>query len=80
MDLEHNDTGITLLESHRWTDGSSGQPTTHYSSAENGDVLDTVVHQNIRFLLIIVYDIRDSPTNNILHAGSRLIQEPFETS
>jgi hypothetical protein len=33
---------------------------THYSSAGNGDVLDIVVHKNIRLSNVIVSDILDS--------------------
>jgi hypothetical protein len=41
----------------------------------NGDVLDIVVHKNIRLSNIVVFDILDSsPTNNIPHPGSREIK------
>jgi hypothetical protein len=33
---------------------------THYSPAGNGDVLDSMVHQNIRLSSVIVSDILDS--------------------
>jgi hypothetical protein len=39
---------------------SAPQYPTHYSPAENGDLLDIVVHQNIRLSHVIVSDILDS--------------------
>jgi hypothetical protein len=39
---------------------SAPQCPTHYSPAGNGDVLDLVVHQNIRVLDVIISDILDS--------------------
>jgi hypothetical protein len=50
---------------------SAPQCPIHYSSAGNGDVLDIVVHQNIRLLLVyvIVSDILDS--DHTPHSRSR---------
>jgi hypothetical protein len=39
---------------------SASQSPTHYSPAGNGDVLDIVVHQNIRLTHVTVSDILDS--------------------
>jgi hypothetical protein len=39
---------------------SAPQCPTHYSHAGNGDVLDIVVHKNIRLSDVIVSDILDS--------------------
>jgi hypothetical protein len=39
---------------------SAPQCPTHYSPAGNGDVLDIVVHQNIRMSDVTVFDILDS--------------------
>jgi hypothetical protein len=39
---------------------SAPQCPMHYSPAENGDVLDIVVHRNIRLSNVIVCDILDS--------------------
>jgi hypothetical protein len=55
---------------------SAPQCRTHYSPSGIGDVLDIVVHQNIRVSDVIVSDILDSaPTNNIPHTGSCQNQE-----
>jgi hypothetical protein len=39
---------------------SAPQCPTHYSPAGNGDILDTVVHQNIRLSDVTVSDVLDS--------------------
>jgi hypothetical protein len=60
---------------------SAPQCPTH-SPARNGDVLDIVVHQNIRVSGVIVSDILDSlrsPTNNIPQTGSCPNWETFGT-
>jgi hypothetical protein len=56
---------------------------THYSPAENGDVLDIVVHQNIRLSHVIVSDILDSDHLPIVfhileHVTTKELSEPFE--
>jgi hypothetical protein len=45
---------------------SAPQCPTHYSPAGNGDMLDIVVHRNVRVSDVIVSDI---PINNIAHTG-----------
>jgi hypothetical protein len=62
---------------------SAPQCPTHYSSAGNGDVLDIVVHQNIRVSDVIVSDILDSDHLPIVfyiqdHVKIRNISEPTE--
>jgi hypothetical protein len=44
----------------------------HYSPAGNGDVLDIVIHQNIKVSAVIVSDILGllTTTNSIPHSGS----------
>jgi hypothetical protein len=56
---------------------------THYSHAGNGDVLDTVVHKNIRVSDVIVSDILDSDHLPIVfhildHDKVRNLSEPIE--
>jgi hypothetical protein len=56
---------------------------THYSPAGNGDVLDIVVHQNIRVSDVIVSDILDSDHLPIVfhildHVKFRNLSEPTE--
>jgi hypothetical protein len=56
---------------------------THYSPAGNGDVLDNVVHQNIRISDIIVSDVLDSDHLRIIfhildHVKIRNILESIE--
>jgi endonuclease/exonuclease/phosphatase family metal-dependent hydrolase len=53
---------------------SAPQCPTHYSPVGNGDVLDIVMHKNIRISNVTVSDILDSdhlPINHIPHPGSR---------
>jgi hypothetical protein len=62
---------------------SARQYPTHYSPAGNGDVLDIVVHQNIRVSDIIVSDILDSHNLPIIfhildHVKIRNLSEPTE--
>jgi hypothetical protein len=56
---------------------------THYSPAGNGDVLDSVVHQNIRLSDVTVSDILDSDHLPIVfhimdHVKTRNLSEPVE--
>jgi hypothetical protein len=57
-----NPSGEKLLKSFDLDDFeiSAPQCPTHYSPAGNGDVLDIVVHRNIRLSNVIVSDILDS--------------------
>jgi hypothetical protein len=56
---------------------SAPQSPTHYSPAGNGNVLDIVVHMNIRLSNVIVSDILDS--DHILgHVGTTTLSEPTE--
>jgi hypothetical protein len=48
---------------------SAPQCPSHYSPAGNGDVLDIVVHQNVRLSEVIVSDVLDS--DHFPHTGSR---------
>jgi hypothetical protein len=62
---------------------STPQCRTHYSPARNGDVLDTVVHQNIRVSDVIVSDILDSDHLPIIfhilgHVKISHLSEPIE--
>jgi hypothetical protein len=62
---------------------SAPQCPTHYSPSENGDVLDTVVHEIIRVSDIIVSDILDSDQLPILfhildHVKIRNLSDPIE--
>jgi hypothetical protein len=63
---------------------SAPQCPPHYSPAGNGDVLDIVVHQNIRVPDVIVCDILDSDHLPIIFHTLDLVQirnlsEPIET-
>jgi hypothetical protein len=56
---------------------------THYSPVENGDVLDTVVHTNIRLSNVNVSDILDSDHLPIIfhilnHVRTKNILAPLE--
>jgi hypothetical protein len=66
-----NPSGEKLLELSDLEDFeiSAPQCPTHYSPAGNGDLLDIVVHKNIRLSNVIVSGLR-SPTNSIPHPGS----------
>jgi hypothetical protein len=57
-----NPSGKKLLQLFHVNDFEMSAPLnpTHYSPAGNGDVLDIVVHQNIRLAHVIVSDILDS--------------------
>jgi hypothetical protein len=62
---------------------SAPQCPTHYSPGGNGDVLDIVVHQNIRLSEVIVSDILDSDHLPILfhildYVKIRNVSEPIE--
>jgi hypothetical protein len=62
---------------------SAPQYPTHYSLAGNGDVLDIVVHQNIKFSDITVSDILDSDHLPIVFhildlVKTRKLSEPVE--
>jgi hypothetical protein len=62
---------------------SAPQHPTHYSAAGNGDVLDIVVHKNIRVSDVIVSDILDSDHLPIVfhilnHVKIRNLSEPIE--
>jgi hypothetical protein len=62
---------------------SAPQCPTHYSPAGNGEVLDIVVHQNIRVSDVIVSDISDSDHLPIVfhildHVKIRNLSEPIE--
>jgi hypothetical protein len=63
---------------------STPQCSTHYSPAGNGDVLDIVVHQNIRVSDVTVSDFLDSDHMPIIfhildHVKIRNLSEPIET-
>jgi hypothetical protein len=63
---------------------SAPQFPTHYSPNRNGDVLDIVVHQNIRVSDVIVSDILDSDHLPVIfhtldHVKIRNISDPIET-
>jgi hypothetical protein len=56
---------------------------THYSPAGNGDVLDIVVHQNVRLSEVIVSDVLDSDHLPIVfpildHVTTRNLSDPVE--
>jgi hypothetical protein len=62
---------------------SAPQCPTHYSPIGNGDVLDTVVHQNIRMSNVIVSDILDSDHLPVIfhildHVNIRNLSDPIE--
>jgi endonuclease/exonuclease/phosphatase family metal-dependent hydrolase len=62
---------------------SAPQCPTHYSPSGNGDVLDIVVHQNIRVSDVIVSDILDSDHLPIYihildHVKFRHLSDPIE--
>jgi hypothetical protein len=64
---------------------SAPQCPIHYCPAENGDVLDIVVHQNIRVSDVGVSDICDSDHLPIVfhildHVKIRNLSEPIEKS
>jgi endonuclease/exonuclease/phosphatase family metal-dependent hydrolase len=64
-------------------DISAPQYPTHYSPAENGDVLDIVFHQNIRVSDVIVCDILDSDHLPIIshiidHVKIKNLSDPIE--
>jgi hypothetical protein len=62
---------------------SAPQCPTHYSPAGNGDMLDIVVHQNVRVSDVTVSDILDSGHLPIIfhildHVKIRNLPEPIE--
>jgi hypothetical protein len=62
---------------------SAPQCSTHYSPAGNGDVLDNVVHQNVRLSEVIVSDVLDSDHLPIVfhildHDTIRNLSDPVE--
>jgi hypothetical protein len=62
---------------------SAPQYPTHYSPAENGDVLDIVVHKNVRLSEVIVPDILESDHLPIVfhsldHVRSRNPSDPVD--
>jgi hypothetical protein len=62
---------------------SAPQCSTQYSPAGNGDVLNIVVHQNVRQSEVIVSDVLDSDHLPILfhildHVTSRNLSDPIE--
>jgi hypothetical protein len=62
---------------------SAPQCPTHYSPAGNGDILDSVTHQNIRVSSVIVSDILDSDHLPIIfhildHAKTKNLSEPVK--
>jgi hypothetical protein len=62
---------------------SAPQCSTHYSPARNGDVLDIVVHQNVRMSEVIVSDVLDLDHLPILfhildHVTTTNLSEPVE--
>jgi hypothetical protein len=80
-----NPSGEKLLQLFHVNDFqiSAPQNQTHYSTAGNGDVLDIVVHQNIRLSHVIVSDILDSDHLPIIfhileHVTTKSLAEPFE--
>jgi hypothetical protein len=80
-----NPSGEELLELFDMNDFefSAPQCPTHYSHAGNGDVLDIVVHKNIRVSNVIISDISDSDHLRIVfyildHVKIKNISEPIE--
>jgi hypothetical protein len=68
-----NHSGKKLLDLFNTNDFeiSAPQYPTHYSPARNGDVLDIVVHQNVRLSKVIVSDVLDPDHLPIFsHTGS----------
>jgi hypothetical protein len=62
---------------------SAPQYPTHYSPVRNGDVLDIVVHKNIKLTKVIVSDILDSDHLPIIfqildHVKTKTISAPLE--
>jgi hypothetical protein len=73
---------LSLFDVHEF-EISAPQCCTHYSPVGNGDVLDIVVHQNIRVSDVIVSDILDSDHLPIVfhildHVKIRNLSEPTE--
>jgi endonuclease/exonuclease/phosphatase family metal-dependent hydrolase len=80
-----NPSGQKLLQLFDTSDFeiSAPQCPSHYSSLENGDVLDIVVHKNIRLSDVIVFDIMDSDHLPIIfhildHVRTIQISKPLE--
>jgi endonuclease/exonuclease/phosphatase (EEP) superfamily protein YafD len=85
--LVSNPSGVELLELfHKNEFEISGpQCPTHYSPAGNGDILDIVVHQNIRLSSVTVSNILDSDHLPILfhildHVKIRTFRSPLKTT
>jgi hypothetical protein len=62
---------------------SAPQYSTHYSPMENGDVLDIVVHKNIRLSDVIISDILDSDhlpimLHILVHVRTKQVSKPLE--
>jgi hypothetical protein len=62
---------------------SAPQCSTHYSPVGNGDMLDTVVHKNVRLSEVIVCDILDSNRLPIVfhlldHIRTRILSDPID--
>jgi hypothetical protein len=82
-----NPSGVQLLELLHKNEFeiSAPQCPTHYSPAENGDILDIVVHQNIRLSSVAVSDILDSDHLPVMfhildHVKIRNFSEPIKKS
>jgi hypothetical protein len=80
-----NPSGEKLLELFDSSEFEISAPLcpTHYSPAGNGDLLDIVVHQNVRMTEIIVSDVLDSDHLPILfhildHVTTRNLSDLFE--
>jgi hypothetical protein len=73
---------LQLFDTHDFEISASQSPT-HYSPMGNEDVLDIVVHKNIRLSNVIVSDILDSDHLQIVfhipdHVRTKQISEPFK--
>jgi hypothetical protein len=82
-----NPSGENFLELFHVNDFEISAPEnpTHYCPAGNGDVLDIVVHQNIRLSHVILSDILDSDHLPIVfhvmeHVTTKRLSEPLENS
>jgi hypothetical protein len=81
-----NPSGKKLLDLFDTSDFeiSAPQCPTHYSPARNGDLLDIVVHQNVRLSLVIVSDVLDPNHLQLVlhildHVTTRNLSDPVET-
>jgi hypothetical protein len=78
-----NPSGQKLLFDKSDFEISAPQCPTHYSPMGNGDILDIVVHKNIRLSDVIVSDILDSDHLPIIfhildHVITKQISKPLE--